>query len=189
MSQVIHRREMTSQGGTLQLAPQAVFFDRDGVLNVDAGFVFRPEDFVWRETAVEAVKWLNSRGVKVFVVTNQSGVARGFYGEEDVRGLHDHMQARLAEAGAHVDAFRYCPHHPQATVAAFRRECACRKPRSGMIDDLLAEWGLDAAQCLLFGDRETDMEAARGAGVGGVLVAHDRPLIEIVQAAVAGFLQ
>src|SRR5271154_6786385 len=79
--------------------PRAVFFDRDGVLNVDTGYVFRHEDFVWRETAIESVRWLNDRGVLVFVVTNQSGVARGFYAEEDVRGLHDHMQALLQRNG------------------------------------------------------------------------------------------
>jgi D-glycero-D-manno-heptose 1,7-bisphosphate phosphatase len=162
---------------------RAAFFDRDGVLNVDAGFVFRPEDFVWRETAIETVAWLNARGVKVFVVTNQSGVARGFYGEDDVRRLHDHMQAALRQAGAHVDAFRFCPHHPEAAVEAFRIDCACRKPRSGMIEDLLAEWSLAPAHCQIFGDRETQMDAARGAGVRGVLVAHDLPLIEIVRAA------
>ena len=161
--------------------PRAVFFDRDGVLNVDSGYVFRPEDFVWRETAIASVKWLNDRGVLVFVVTNQSGVSRGFYAEEDVVGLHEHVQRTLRGAGAHVDEFRYCPHHPEGTVEAFRIECACRKPRSGMIEYLIAKWALASESCLLFGDRASDIEAAQGANVRAILVPDDRPLIELVR--------
>jgi D-glycero-D-manno-heptose 1,7-bisphosphate phosphatase len=165
-------------------ARRAVFFDRDGVLNVDSGWVFRREDFVWRPTAREAVGWLNRRGVLTFVVTNQSGVARGFYAEEDIVSLHAHMQAELAIVGAYIDAFRYCPHHPEGEREPYRRLCACRKPESGMIEDLLAEFRLDPSACVLFGDRETDMQAARAAGVAGVLVSDAAPLIELVQAAV-----
>ncbi len=165
---------------------RAVFFDRDGVLNVDSGWVYRPEDFVWRPTAREAVRWLNAQGVLTFVVTNQSGVARGFYAEEDVQALHAHVQAELAAHGAHIDAFRYCPHHPEGHVEPYRRLCACRKPESGMIEDLLTEFRLDASACVLFGDRETDMQAARAAGVAAVLVSDAAPLIELVQAAVDG---
>ena len=166
-----------------------MFFDRDGVLNVDTGYVFRAEDFVWRETAIESVKWLNDRGILVFVVTNQSGVARGYYVEEDVRTLHDHMQEALRGAGAHVDEFRFCPHHPDGTIEAFRLECACRKPRSGMIAELIAKWELTPENCLMFGDRDSDIEAARGAGVPGRLVADDRPLIELVREALNGIAQ
>ncbi len=162
---------------------RAAFFDRDGVLNIDSGYVHRREDFVWRPSAVESVKWLNARGVLVLVATNQSGVARGLYGEEDVQDLHAHMQEALARAGAHVDAFRYCPHHPEGSVGLYRRDCACRKPRSGMIEDLLQTFGLRPVQCVLFGDRPSDLEAGRGAGVRSVLVTDERPLIEIVRAA------
>ena len=162
---------------------RAVFFDRDGVLNVDSGFVWRVADFVWRPTAVQCVKWLNAQGVFVFVVTNQSGVARGFYGEDDVRALHDHMQAELRAAGAHVDDFRFCPHHPEAQVVAYRSECACRKPRSGMIEDLLRGWRLQPQGCRLFGDRETDLEAARRAGVPSTLVTEEIALIDLMRAA------
>jgi D-glycero-D-manno-heptose 1,7-bisphosphate phosphatase len=165
------------------LARRAAFFDRDGVLNVDSGYVHRREDFRWRATARESVRWLNARGILAFVVTNQSGVARGLYAEEDVQALHDHVQAELAREGAHIDAFRYCPHHPEGHVEPYRRLCACRKPESGMIEELLAEFRLDPARCVLFGDRETDIAAARGAGVAGVWVNDETPLIEIVRAA------
>ncbi len=162
---------------------RAAFFDRDGVLNVDSGYVFRTEDFVWRPSAVESVGWLNARGVLVFVVTNQSGVARGLYAEEDVRTLHHHIQATLARGGAHIDAYRYCPHHPEGEVERYRRSCACRKPQSGMIEELLQAYRLDPGLCRLFGDRESDLAAGRGAGVPSVLVTEARPLIEVVRAA------
>ena len=162
---------------------RAAFFDRDGVLNVDTGYVWRAADFVWRPTAIETIKRLNAKGVLVFVVTNQSGVARGLYGTDDVRRLHAHMQAELAEAGAHIDDFRYCPHHPQGVVAAYRQECACRKPASGMVLDLIRAWNVDPAASALFGDKESDLEAGLGAGVTSHLVTDERPLIDLVAAA------
>ncbi len=165
---------------------RAAFLDRDGVLNVDSGFVHRRQDFVWRPTAVESVKWLNTLGVLVLVVTNQSGVARGFYAESDVQDLHAHMQAALALEGAHVDAFRYCPHHPEGYVARYRLACACRKPQSGMILDLLQAYHLDPAQCRLFGDRPSDIEAGHGACVPSHLVTDKTPLIEAVRRAFVG---
>jgi D-glycero-D-manno-heptose 1,7-bisphosphate phosphatase len=168
---------------TMMEKRRAAFFDRDEVLNVNSGFVFRREQFVWRPTAVESVRRLNARGVLVFVVTNQSGVARGLYAEAHVTEVHAHMQAELAREGAHIDAFRYCPHHPEAEVAGYRLACACRKPGSGMILDLLAAYSLEAEHCRLFGDRDTDLEAARGAGVPSTLVTDETPLIDIVRSA------
>jgi D-glycero-D-manno-heptose 1,7-bisphosphate phosphatase len=162
---------------------RAAFFDRDGVLNFDSGYVYARENFVWRPSAVESVKWLNDHGILAFVVTNQSGVARGLYTEEDVQALHDHMQAALAAQGAHIDAFRYCPHHPEGVVQRYRLQCACRKPQSGMIEDLLQAYGLDPAHCLMFGDRDTDLQAGRGAGVPSLRVSEATPLIEFVRAA------
>lgn len=164
-------------------ARRACFFDRDGVLNEDSGYVFKPADFRWRPTAKATIKRLNENGILVFVVTNQSGVARGLYGEEDIGRLHAHMQGELAREGAHIDAFRYCPHHPEGTVAAYRLNCACRKPGSGMILDLLAAFALDPGDCRMFGDRESDLEAGVGAGVASELVTEARPLVDLVSAA------
>ena len=160
---------------------RAVFFDRDGVLNVDFGYVFEPSRLVWRPTAPEAVKLLNNQGVLVFVVTNQSGVARGLFGEDEVRDFHAHMQAELARQGAHVDAFRYCPHHPEGVVAAFRRTCECRKPAAGMIRELLREYTLEPAHCHLFGDKLSDLEAAAAAGVAATRVKRDDRLLDLVR--------
>ncbi len=147
----------------------AVFFDRDGVLNEDAGYTHKPESFRWVVGAREAVKRFNDAGWLVFVVTNQAGIARGFYGEEAVSGLHRFMQTELASGGAHVDEFRFCPHHPEGSVPALAVSCGCRKPEPGMLAALLARWPVDVARSVLIGDKESDIAAARAVAVRGVL--------------------
>ena len=147
----------------------AVFFDRDGVLNVDAGYTHRPEALRWIEGAMEAVRLCNAAGRLVFVVTNQSGVARGYFTEDTVRAFHDRMRADLRRVGAHVDAFAYCPHHPEGVVPDLAVDCACRKPRPGMILELLARWPVDPARSLLIGHSPRDLAAAAAAGLRGAL--------------------
>jgi len=143
----------------------AVFLDRDGTINLDKAYVFRPDDFEWLPGAIEAIRSLNEAGVYVFVVTNQSGVARGFYAEAEVAHLHDWMQTELAVFGAHIDDFRYCPFHPEAEVEAYRANHDWRKPAPGMILDLMKQWPVDAARSLMIGDRDIDTEAGRAAGI------------------------
>ena len=150
------------------LVRPAAFFDRDGVLNVDKGYTHRPEDLSWLPGAREAVLKLNCAGYHVFVTTNQAGVARGYYGEPQVAAFHEHMQDQLAEIGAHIDAFYYCPFHEDASVATYRAaDHPDRKPNPGMILRAMREWRIDAARSFLIGDRESDMEAARRAGLRG----------------------
>lgn len=147
----------------------AVFLDRDGVLIEDTGYPHDPAEVRWVAGAPEAVARLNRAGFLVFVVTNQSGVARGFYPEERVGALHRWMAARLAEAGARVDAWEHCPHHPEAPLPEFRRDCRRRKPAPGMVEDLLAAWPVERAGSFLVGDKPSDMEAAAAAGIPGHL--------------------
>lgn len=147
----------------------AVFFDRDGVLNLDTGYAHRPADLRWMPGAPTAVRFFNDLGYLVFVVTNQSGVARGFYGEAEVEILHRFMAQELGRDGARVDDWRYCPFHPQASIAAYRADHPWRKPAPGMILDLMAHWPVDAARSLLIGDQPSDMAAASAAGITGHL--------------------
>lgn len=147
----------------------AVFFDRDGVLNQDIGYLFESHRLIWIDGAREAVKAVNDMGYFAFVVTNQSGVARGLYEEAQVRALHDWMAAELAQIGAHIDAFEYCPFHPDGIVERYRQVSPRRKPAPGMIIDLLERFPVDLERSLLIGDQPTDLEAAGAAGVKGHL--------------------
>lgn len=145
----------------------ALFLDRDGVLNVDKGYVSRVEDFEWVEGARECVKAFNDRGWWVFVVTNQSGIARGYYTEDDMRALHDHMSAELANTGAHIDRFYHCPFHEAGEIARYRKDSFDRKPKPGMLMSAMADFPVAREKSFLIGDKQTDIEAAHAAGVGG----------------------
>jgi D-glycero-D-manno-heptose 1,7-bisphosphate phosphatase len=147
----------------------AAFLDRDGVINVDHGYVARREDFQWIDGASAAVRALNEAGYYVFVATNQSGIARGLYVVEDMHKLHDFMTSELARAGARIDDIRFCPFHPEGTVEAYRRVSDWRKPAPGMILDLMENWPVERERSVLIGDKDTDMEAARAANVRGLL--------------------
>jgi D-glycero-D-manno-heptose 1,7-bisphosphate phosphatase len=147
----------------------AVFFDRDGVLNQDRGYVYRIEDFVWIEGAREGIRLVNQLGFYVFVVTNQSGVARGYYSEHDITQLHTWMQNQLTAFGAHIDDFRFCPHHPHATLLEYRKVCNCRKPKPGMISDLLHTWDVNPKKSFFIGDKNTDLQAAASASIKAYL--------------------
>ena len=147
----------------------AAFFDRDGVLNYDYGFVHSVADFAWTPGAKKSISACNRAGLLVFVVTNQSGIARGVYSESDVHALHVHMQTELHALGAHIDAFAFCPHHPEGIVPELKLDCSCRKPRPGMLLRLCREWSVDRENSFLIGDRPSDIAAAAAAGIRGIL--------------------
>jgi D,D-heptose 1,7-bisphosphate phosphatase len=147
----------------------AAFLDRDGVLNLDSGYVHRADQVVWVDGAQEAVKALNDAGFYVFVVTNQAGVARGYYDEAAIGALHDWMAQALAAEGAFIDDWRYCAFHPEASVPAYRQAHPWRKPAPGMIEDLFARWPVERAGSFLVGDKDIDVEAAQAAGLPGLL--------------------
>jgi D-glycero-D-manno-heptose 1,7-bisphosphate phosphatase len=146
----------------------ALFFDRDGVINADLGYVGSRERFQWVAGAREALREAAERGFHVFVVTNQSGIGRGLYDERALQALHAWMIGEIRRAGGTVDDWRFCPHHPEAALPAYRRVCACRKPAPGMIRDLMTRWGIAPERALLIGDQETDLAAARAAGIRGI---------------------
>lgn len=146
----------------------AIFFDRDGVLNEDIGYLYKKEDFRWMTGAIAAIKYCNDKGYLVFVITNQSGVARGYYTEDDIKILHQWMQAELGKYEAHIDAFFYCPHHLQGALSQYSDACGCRKPKTGMIEQAKERYAIDMENSVLIGDKESDMECAKNAGIKGV---------------------
>ena len=146
---------------------KAVFLDRDGVLNVDVAYLYKVSDLRWIDGAKEALAYLNTQGYKLFVVTNQSGIARGYYTVDDMNTLHNHMQAELNQCGAKIEKFYYCPHHPKGALPEYTMECSCRKPQPGMILRAFAEYDIDKAQSFLIGDKDSDLEAAANAGIEG----------------------
>jgi D-glycero-D-manno-heptose 1,7-bisphosphate phosphatase len=145
---------------------RAAFIDRDGVLNKDRGYVSRAEDFHWLPGVVSALARLQAAGYALVVVTNQSGIARGFYTQADFEALTAHMREQLSVAGVTLDAVESCPHLPTATVPAYRMDCDCRKPKPGMILRAAKALELDLAASCLFGDKASDIAAGRAAGVG-----------------------
>jgi D-glycero-D-manno-heptose 1,7-bisphosphate phosphatase len=147
----------------------AAFLDRDGVLNVDHGYIYKPEQLEWVDGAPEAVRLLNEAGYCVLVVTNQSGIARGLYDEAAVKSFHLHMQDSLAARGAHIDAFYYCPHHPEGTIKSLAIRCHCRKPEPGMLEQAAREWPIDVASSFLIGDKTDDIAAANAFNIRGII--------------------
>ncbi|MBF0585059.1 MAG: D-glycero-beta-D-manno-heptose 1,7-bisphosphate 7-phosphatase [Magnetococcales bacterium] len=153
---------------------RACFFDRDGVINIDHGYVHTPDRFEWVAGAPQAIRWCNEQGYLVIIVTNQAGIARGYYDEAAFQRLTAWMEAELASLGAHVDAVYHCPHHPTAGLGALRMACSCRKPNPGLLEQAMSEWEIDRSGSLLIGDKPSDLAAAAAAGVVGHLFAGGR---------------
>lgn len=149
---------------------RAVFLDRDGTINVERDYLYRLEDFAFIPGVPQAIKALKAAGYLVIVVTNQSGVARGYFGTAEVERLHTHIQTELAAVGTAIDAFYYCPHHPQQGVGSYRVDCDCRKGRPGMLLQAARDHAIDLAHSYMIGDKEADVEAGRAAGCTPILV-------------------
>jgi len=148
----------------------AVFLDRDGAINVEVEYLGRPEQLRLLPGSAEAIRMLNEAGAKVVVVTNQAGVARGYFTERDVEAVHVELARQLERAGAHLDGIYYCPHHPTAGIGPYRMDCARRKPNPGMLYRAARELGLDLRRSVLVGDKLSDIEAGVRAGCRTVLV-------------------
>ncbi len=160
---------------------RAIFFDRDGVLNEEVGYLWEIEKFKWVDGAREAIKFCNERGLPAIVVTNQGGIARGLYTAREVDALHDFMQKSLSELGAHIDAFYYCPHHPEGIVEEFSVACECRKPKPGLILRACQDFKINPSEAILFGDSDRDIKAAQAAGLRAGIFFAGGNLLEVVR--------
>lgn len=148
---------------------RAVFLDRDGTINIEKEYLYQASDFEFIPGAPEAIRLLNQAGIMVVVVTNQSGVARGYYTENDVENLHRHIALELERSGAHVDAWLYCPHHP-AGRGSYALPCNCRKPLPGMLQEAAVRYDIDLGNSAMIGDKLADIEAGGAAGCRTILV-------------------
>jgi len=165
---------------------KGAFIDRDGVIIEERGYVYRIEDFAPLPGAIAALRDLQAAGYALVVITNQSGIARGLYSESDYLIFSAHMEARLRADGVRLDAVEYCPHLPDAVVARYRLDCDCRKPRPAMLQRAASRLGIDLGSSVVVGDRRTDIEAGRAAGVGRcflvrsgqTLATQDEPLAD-----------
>jgi D-glycero-D-manno-heptose 1,7-bisphosphate phosphatase len=148
----------------------AVFLDRDGTLLEEAGYLDRLERLAFFPFGIDAVRLLNRGGYSVVIITNQSGVGRGMYEEEFVLRAHQVVDERVRAGGGRIDGYYYCPHHPEAEVEKFRKDCDCRKPGPGMLRQAAADLGLDLSRSFTVGDKWTDVQAGVTAGARGILV-------------------
>lgn len=154
--------ELPARGECLR----ALFLDRDGVINVDAGYVHRADQVQWREGIRTLLASAWALGLMPIIVTNQAGIARGYYTESDFLSFTAWLHAQFRSWGSPVLATFYCPHHPTAGLGEYRCDCACRKPRSGMLEAACRHWAIDRPNSVLVGDKASDVDAARSAGIG-----------------------
>ena len=152
------------------MSSKAIFIDRDGTLNEDVGYISDPKEFRLFDFAPEAVRLINNSGFLVIVLTNQSGIARGFLTEEILGRLHGKMESELAHRGARIDRIYFCPHHPEIGEPPYKVDCDCRKPKSGLILQAATEMDVNLKKSYVVGDRYRDMEMGQAVGATGVLV-------------------
>lgn len=148
---------------------KVVFFDRDGTLNRDDGYTHRIEDLEFLPGVPEAIRRCNDAGRLVIVITNQAGIARGYFDHVAVKQFHGEMNRRLRDRGAHIDAFYFCPHHPDGSLPELSIHCGCRKPGAGLFRQAAADWKFDLEGAVMIGDKDTDVAAARAFGIDAVL--------------------
>ena len=166
----------------------ALFLDRDGVINVDHGYVCERKNFEWIAGASDCIRQFKARGWLIFIVTNQSGIARGLYTEAQMHTLHNWMLAELAQQDAQIDKLYFCPYHAEGEIARYRKDSFDRKPKPGMLLQAMAEYPVKREASFLIGDKQTDIDAAHAAGIGGFLFKSSN-LADFAEWALADFEQ
>ena len=149
---------------------RAVFMDRDGTICEEVGYLDHPSRFRMFPFSGAAIRLLNDNGWLAILITNQAGVARGYFPEEMIHAVHEQLKTELADQAAHLDAIYYCPHHPTAGTPPYRIDCKCRKPKPGLIHTAAKVFDIDLTQSWMVGDRYSDIELAHNAGVNSALV-------------------
>ncbi len=149
---------------------RVVFLDRDGTINREVEYLYRPSDLAVLPTAAQAIALLKENGFRVVVVTNQAGIARGYYTVEQMHSLHRYLNEQLEKEGAGIDRFYYCPHHPEHGIGRYRKACRCRKPGTGMFEMAEEEYDIDKSRSYMVGDKRIDVEAGHNYGIKGILV-------------------
>lgn len=149
---------------------KTVFLDRDGTINVEKNYLYRPEEFEFIPKVPEAIARLNNVGYQVIVVSNQAGVARGYYTEDDVIKLHQYVNGQLSKYKAHIDGFYYCPHHPDAGIGKYKMKCHCRKPETGLFEKACEDFDVDIEDSWMIGDNVGDIKAGNNFHLKTILV-------------------
>lgn len=144
---------------------RALFLDRDGVINIDHGYTHKIDDFSLLDGVVEGLQAIAHLKYKIFIITNQSGIARGLFGVEDFHSFMDHLLKALAINDIKISDYFFCPHHIEGTIPVYTENCSCRKPEPGMIYDAQKKYNLDLSKSILIGDKETDIMAGQNAGI------------------------
>ena len=150
---------------------KAIFLDRDGTINVEKNYLYRKEDFEFIEGVPQALKLFREKGYLLILITNQSGIARGYYSVSDMEKLHEYMQSELRKYNAQFDDIFYCPHHPEAVIEEYRIDCDCRKPRTGMFERAIEKYNIDIRNSYAIGDRERDLIPAEQLGVNCIFLS------------------
>lgn len=157
---------------------KAAFIDRDGVINEERNYVHRISDFVLLPGVIEGLSLMRDAGYLLIVVTNQAGIARGYYEQAEMERLHDHLRELLAEQGVSLDAIYFCPHHPQGSIEALSIECSCRKPSPGMLLQAAKDFNINLSASVLIGDKFSDVQAGKRAGVGRIAIVESGHKVE-----------
>tara|TARA_B100000575_G_C22757296_1_gene451139 strand:+ start:84 stop:638 length:555 start_codon:yes stop_codon:yes gene_type:complete len=162
----------------MQNKKPALFLDRDGVINIEKNYVHKIEDFIFIDGIFELIKTAKNRGYYIIVITNQAGIARGYYSDEDFHILNNWMLNYFQLKGAGIDKVYYCPHHPQYGRGLYKKDCSNRKPNPGMILDAVKDFNIDVRKSILIGDKQTDIDAGFNAKVGKNIFFGNPPNID-----------